>query len=317
MNTPLHPHLRIFQAGALLLALACLLGLSLNAPAEAAWPGKNGAIAFSRSDSISVRSKSDIWIETRSGKQRRLTASPGVDETEPSFSPNGRLIAYVRRAGGDADVWLMSSNGKNKRPLVDSELDEFEPAFFPSGRSLVYTLFDGERDWMVLSVRRDGSGMRRQAGDASEPVVSPNGRLLAYSEHGDGGGIRLRNLRSGKVRRLTTGSAQQLDFSPDGRRLVFTGQRRCRRGGPLRFALLKIGLRHRRAQVLRRSCAREFISPAWSPNGRRIVFTHKRQQGSNRLHFRLGVMTAGGNPVGGAPRHRRGANEIFPSWQPR
>lgn len=315
MNTPLHPHRRIVKAGALLSGLlaCCLL---LAAPAEAAWPGKNGAIAFSRSDSTSVRSKSDIWIETRSGKQRRLTATPGIDETEPSFSPNGRLIVYVRRAGGDADVWLMNSDGTGKRPLVDSEIDEFEPAFFPSGRSLVFTRFDGERDWMVLSVRRDGTGVRRQAGNASEPVVSPDGRWLAYSQHGDGGGILLRNLRTEKTRRLTTGSAQQLDFSPNGRRLVFTGQRPCRRGGSLRFVVLTVGVGGGPARILRRGCRREFISPAWSPNGRRIVFTHKRQQGSSRLFFRLGVMTAGGGPAGGAPRHRAGANEIFPSWQP-
>jgi TolB protein len=292
----------------LLASLACVLVAS---PAEAAWPGKNGAIAFSRSDSPSAGSNSDIWIETRSGRQRRLTASPGIDETEPRFSPNGLLIVYVRRAGEDADVWLMRSDGGDKRPVVDGELDEFQASFFPSGRSLVFTVFDGERDWDVRSVKIDGKGQRRQVADATFPVVSPNGRWLAYSQDGGGGGIRLRNFRSGDVRPLTTGSAQQLDFSPNGRRLVFTGQRPCRAGGSLRFVLLTIGVGDRRARILRRSCGAEFIAPAWSPNGSKIVFTHKRLRS-----FRLGVVTAGGAPAGGAPRHRSGTNEIFPSWQP-
>lgn len=314
MGLPLRLSPRDFTAGSLLVAsLACLV---LIPPAEATWPGKNGGIAFSRSGSEAVRSKSDIWIETRSGEQRRLTATPRADESAPAFSPNGRWIVYVRRLREDADVWLMRSDGSDKRPLVDGEQDELQPSFFPSGRSIVFTAFDGSRDWDVRSIRIDGEGLRPQVSNATYPIVSPNGRWLAYSAVEDGvGGIRLRNLRTRKIQRVTTGSAQGLDFSPNGRRIVFTGQRPCRRGGPLRFALLTVGVGDRRTSILRRGCNREFIAGAWSPNGRKIVFTHKRQQG-RRLSFRLGMMTARGTPTGGAPRHRAGANEIFPRWQP-
>lgn len=298
-------------APALPILLVCL---TLAEPAAAAWPGQNGAIAFVRSGA-SARSNSDIWIEGRSGQQRRLTASPRIQETAPSFSPNGYLIAYVRRVGGDADVWLMRRDGSGKRPLVDGEQDELQPSFFPSGRSLVYTVFDGERDWTVYSVKADGKSKRRQAGGATYPVVSPNGRWLAYSQAGNGGGIRLRNLRSGVVRRVSTGSAQGLDFSPDGRRLLFVGQRACRRGGNLRFAILSIGLGGRRPTILRRNCRGGFASAAFSPNGRRIVFTRKLQNG-RRLGFRLGMMSRRGAPLGGAPRHRPGTQELMPSWQP-
>jgi Tol biopolymer transport system component len=313
MNMPLHPPHRIVNAGLLLFAsLACLL---LAAPAEAAWPGKNGAIAFARTGSDSLQSASDIWIETRSGQQRRLTASPGIDETSPTFSPNGRWIAYVRREKEDADIWLMKSDGSGKRPVVDGERDELQPSFFPSGRSLVFTVFDGERDWTVYSVKTDGKGLRRQVASATFPVVSPNGRWLAYSQDGNGGGIRLRNLRNGDVRSLTTGSAQGLEFSPNGRRILFVGQRRCRAsGGPLSFQILDIGLHERRPRFLRRSCS-GFAGAAYSPNGKRIVFTGKTGKGRG-TRFRLRMMTSGGVLVGGAPRHRTGTVEWFPSWQP-
>src|SRR5215203_321447 len=294
----------------MLLASAALADLS-----PAAWSGRNGAIAFARSSS--AWSPSDIWIQTRSGKQMQLTASPGLEETAPAFSPDGRLIAYVRRAGENADIWLMKSDGTEKRVVVDGEEDDLQPSFFPGGRSLVFATYDGERGWNVGSVRIDGGGRRPQVFDGSHPVVSPNGRWLAYSREGDGGGIGLRNLHTREIRRLTSGSAQELDFSPDGRRLVFTGSRRCRSGGrKLRFALLSVGLRDKRPHILRRSCKREFISPAWSPDGRKIVFTRKTFEGGRKLHFQLAMMTAGGTPIGGAPAHRRGSEEIFPAWQP-
>jgi Tol biopolymer transport system component len=315
MKMTLHPRIQVPGAAAFILALSALLALLLpGAFADAAWSGRNGAIAFARSSS--AWSPSDIWIQTRSGKQIQLTASSGVEETAPAFSPNGHLIAYVRREGGDADIWLMRSDGTEKRPVVEGEEDDLQPSFFPGGRSLVFTAFDGERGWNVRSVRIDGGGLRPQVFEGSYPVVSPNGRWLAYSRESNGGGIGLRNLRTRKIRRLTGGSAQELDFSPNGRRLVFTGQRRCRPGDRhLRFALLSIGLRDKRPRFLRRSCRREFISPAWSPDGRKIVFTRKTFEGGSKLHFQLAMMTAGGTPIGGAPAHRRGSEEIFPTWQ--
>jgi len=298
-----------------ILALALLCSLVVAPAAEATWPGGNGAIVFSRTTGAGIQSKSDIWIATPAGRERRLTRTPLIDETSPSFSPDGRTIAYVARAREDADIWLMRSDGRGKRPLVSSELDELQPTFFPSGRSLAYTVFDGERDWTVYSVRRDGTDRQRLANNATFPIVSPHGRVLAYSADGDGGGIRLLNLRSGKVRRLTTGSAQGLDFSPNGRRILFVGQRNCKRGGPLRFQLLAIGLAGRHSRFLRRGCASEIAGAAWSPNGARIVYTHKTQRG-RVLGFSLRMMSAGGGPSSGAPRHLAGTQEWFPAWQP-
>jgi len=305
-------HRLAWVIGLLLMLLASAV---LADASPAAWSGRNGAIAFSRSSS--PFSPSDIWVQTRSGEQRRLTATPGVDETSPTFSRDGRWIAYVRRAGEDSDIWLMRSDGSDKRVVVDSEIDEFQPSFYPGGRSLVFATYDGERSWTVFSVLKNGDGLTRQAANATYPVISPDGRWLAYSQDGAGGGIRLRSVNGGRVRTLTTGSAQELDFSPNGRRLVFTGQRRCRSGErQLHFALLSVGLSGGHPRFLRRSCKQEFISPAWSPDGGKIVFTRKAFEGSRKLHFELAMMTAGGTPIGGAPTHRRDSEETFPSWQP-
>jgi len=299
---------------ALPLVLLCLLVLA--PAAQATWPGANGAIAFSRTAGGTVFSKADIWIATPAGKQLRLTHTPRIDESSPSFSPDGRTIAYVARFREDADIWLMRSDGSHRRPLVTGRFSEFQPSFFPSGRSLLFTEYDGARGWTVFSVRRDGTGLKRLVDRATFPVVSPDGRTLAYSANNDGvGGIRLMNLRTGNVRRLTTGSAQGLDFSPDGRRILFGGQRDCEPGGTLRFALLVIGLHDRHSRYLHRSCRNEDAGAAWSPDGRRIVHVLKFQRG-RRLDFRLRMMTASGVPIAGAPRHLRGTQELFPAWGP-
>ena len=305
MSRPFH-----FSSSLSLLLALFLVAASWTvavAPAAATFPGAPGAIAFSRS---APGEGSDIWI-SRDGRQRRLTRTPGVNETAPTYSPNGGAIAYVRRAAGNADIWIMRSDGGGKRPLVAGELDEFEPTFYPSGDSIAFTQYDGERGWMVFSVRTSGERQRRQVGDASSPVLSPNGRWLAYSRSVAGGGIFLRDQRTGEARRLSTGSAQSLDFSPDGKRIAFTGQRPCRRGGELRFALLIVAVGGDRARTVSRSCGTEFISPAWSPSGRAIVYSRKSR---NPFRFSLALVAPSGAALGGAPRDLPGS-ELDPAWQ--
>jgi Tol biopolymer transport system component len=307
------------RSAQLLALAAAMVMLAAALPAEATFPGRPGKIAFSRSAVGGGLSAGDVWVASGTGTQRRLTATPDIDETDPVFSPAGNLIAYVRRSQGNADIWVMRSDGTGKRPVATGPLDELQPAFYPGGGSLLFTRFDGSRGWTVFSIRLDGTHEQQQITNATFPVVSANGRWLAYSQVGNGGGIRLRDMRGGRTRRLSTGSAQQLDFAPGGRRIVFTGQRSCRRGGELRFAILSVGIHERHAHLLRRGCRTEFIAPAYSPDGRRIVFARKRLLGTTAagLRFRLGIMSAGGTPLGGAPRHRRGTNELAPDWQAR
>lgn len=306
---------KALAAGAVLLAYV-LASLHLATTADAAWPGRNGPIVFAHEAAGS--GGSDLWISYPSGGEGRLTATPHVEETEPTFSPNGRLIAYVRRQPGrQREIWVMDSNGNNRHPVVAGEEGDLQPAFFPSGRSIVFSVYNGASGWDVHSVRLDGSRPRLLVRGGSDPAVSPNGRLLAYSRNGGGGGVRLRSLRSGAERQLTTGSAQQLDFSPDGRRLLFVGQRHCSpRSRRLRFAVLKIGLGGGRPTFLRRSCKAEFAGAAWSPNGRRIAYVRHLREG-RRSEFRLAMMTASGREVAGAPAHQRGSADLFPTWRPR
>src|SRR3954451_18800718 len=257
-----------------LLAAAVVLACLAAEPALGAFPGRPGQIAFSRSGTGSFPSNADIWVSSRKGgSQHRLTSTPSADETRPIYSPNGHLILFVRRSEGDADIWVMHANGSHKRQLTFSEDSELQPAWYPSGRSIPFTRFDGSRGWTIYS-RRLGKpvNLKLVNDDATFPIVSPNGRWFAYSATQDGtGGIRLENRKSGHTRKLTTGSAQELDFSPDSHRIIFTGQRHCAPPDrALRFSLLTIGVNDKRAEFVRRSCDREFISPAWSPNGRKI-----------------------------------------------
>src|SRR4051794_26223402 len=90
--------------------LAGVLGLLLAAPANAAFPGENGKIAFARDG--------DVWTVNPDGTNRtQLTTDPASD-TEPAWSPDGQRIAFTsNRGGGTAHIWLMNADGSGQSRL--------------------------------------------------------------------------------------------------------------------------------------------------------------------------------------------------------
>jgi len=302
------------------LTLSCLLGSLLVAtPALAAWPGGNGAIAYSR---YSPGGK-NVWIEWPSGQQRQLTSSAHAEETEPTFSPDGRSIAYVRSYGRPG-IWVMNSDGTDKREIVrGAGLDS--PAFFPSGRRLLFeygarvfsTRIGGPK--LILKRRSDVEKLTPLAVEAESPVISPNGRWLAYSSRrqGDKQTIVLQDLRTGDRQKLRSGASLGLDFSPDGRRIVFTSRRLCGPKARPRRAISTIGLRDQRVDKVVNSCAVSWApsDPVWSPSGDRILFARTRI-GPVFARVGLGLVGANGVFLSGAPPYLAPHEYVTPSWQP-
>jgi len=55
------------------------------------------------------------------GDIRRLTSTPGRDEVDPAYSPDGRMIAYYRRPDGDnerGEIWVMNADGTGQRRVA-------------------------------------------------------------------------------------------------------------------------------------------------------------------------------------------------------
>src|SRR4029077_12908355 len=72
----------------------------------------------------------------------RLTFDPGL-QTDVTFSPDGRSIAYASDRAGNFDIWVQSRDGNDTRQLTKSAAPETEPAWSPDGKSIV---FRSERD---------------------------------------------------------------------------------------------------------------------------------------------------------------------------
>jgi len=185
---------------------------------------------------------------------RRLTRHAGID-TEPTWSPSGREIAFISDRAGTPHVYVMDAEGAAVRPLTSSGHNT-QPRWSPKGDLLVYTTRQGTHD--IWAVNADGSNPRRLTqgpGDNQGPTWAPNGRRLAFSRdknlyvaRRDGSNLKL--LRRGN-------DWFEPSWSPDGRRIMY------RQGAVYVLDLA-------RGRVARIGGGWPAV---WSPNGARIAWS--------------------------------------------
>ncbi len=108
---------------------------------------------------------------------------------EPAISPDGRLVAFTRRAIDEegnrrrSELWLSSASEQSKpRRLSIPGFDASSPRFSPDGKWLT---FRSKRDSGTSSVwffRTDVFGEAFQVKDVEEaPVFSPDGKYMVYA----------------------------------------------------------------------------------------------------------------------------------------
>ena len=181
-----------------------------------------------------------------SGQSEQLT-SGAHDEWLPSWSPDGRLIAYVTKRGADPDrhsnydLYVMEPRaGATERPLTsftgadnDPEV-ALPPQWSPDSRRIAY-LQGGEDKWVYyspteLAIVDVASGRSsvpvRLDRWVTNPRWSHDGRfLLAVVEQSRVAHLTRIDPRTGKVAPLTSGPRLDVDFAVarDGRIVVLGG----------------------------------------------------------------------------------------------
>jgi len=79
------------------------------------WSPRGDLIAFTARDERNVF---DIFtVDSKTKEIRRLTQDQGNNE-EPSFSPNGRVIAFAARRRGQSGIYLANADGTGPQVRV-------------------------------------------------------------------------------------------------------------------------------------------------------------------------------------------------------
>ncbi|WP_304422629.1 S41 family peptidase [uncultured Duncaniella sp.] len=205
--------------------------------------GANGTLAFTYNGEI-------YTVNEKGGKPAKVAIDIVTDNVEPvmrrkagplagaAVSPDGKQVAFVSHG----DIFVTSVEYPSTRQITKTPQGESYPSWGADNRTLYYTSDrDGHKNIYRATISRKDDPNFSNATlieetpvfpakdniDRQNPLVSPNGELMAFIQ--DGNKIGVTNLKTRKTRLLTNGETYTardggitLDWSPDSEWLAAT-----------------------------------------------------------------------------------------------
>ena len=124
-----------------------------------------------------IRPSSPV-ADTPPRKLWQLTFDPGL-ESEPTWSPDGRLIAYSADRGGNFDIWVQPVGEGNPIRVTNSPAHDWQPDWSPEGNRLVFRSERESGGLFVVPVL--GGNERRISNFGYHPRWSMDGSQILFS----------------------------------------------------------------------------------------------------------------------------------------
>jgi Tol biopolymer transport system component len=270
-------------------------------------------LAFVRADRFNP-DDADIYTSNPDGTNEVNVTNSPQQERAPAWSPDGRMIAYIRRP--ERSLFVMNADGTNVRELAPVSDIATKPSWSPDGQRIAF-IGGSDLAYTLSVVNVDGTGRRRLVPlDATylEVAWSPDGTRLAYVLDRFSGffdpAIHVVNLDGTGARMLSTGinADRYPAWSPDGSKIAFSSTRDAN------MEIYSMNADGTNQTRLTNDPAMDNW-PTWSPDGQTIIFSNDLDGGRFELFgdFELYRMDA----ADGGNRQRitnTSTHELWPDW---
>lgn len=221
---------------------------------------------------------SNVWVNSIGDSSADRTPVPLTKHahtrtTMPTFSPNGRTIAFQSFTVGTlAHLWLMNADGSDQRQL--SSRPGFSPVWSQDGSLIWFVSLNGRRSdmWSI----DPATGLERKLFDFDEEALnarpSPDGSVVAFNSQRSGAlNMWLIPMTGGEVKQITYDNefAAFPAWSPDGQWIAY----QLKRGEDTHVAIVPAGggepvqLTNERGQA--------WVN-AWSADGDKVIYAGQR-----------------------------------------
>lgn len=218
-------------AAALLLAGVMLVLAA--ASADAAFPGEDGKIAFSR-DNYRQGTSGIFTVAPEGGAQERLGPEYGYS---PSWSADGQKVVFVASSGRterdyNEDIYVMNADGTGVERVTNSRAYESSPSFFPDGETIAFAKYSDRNGADIFTMKLDGTDRMQLTDDPGfyeeSVAVSPDGEKIAFARYNRSSEIFVMDADgTDRVNLTKTGRVDEFgaDWSPNGQKIAFTSYR--------------------------------------------------------------------------------------------
>jgi Helix-turn-helix domain/Dipeptidyl peptidase IV (DPP IV) N-terminal region/WD40-like Beta Propeller Repeat len=183
-------------------------------------PSPDGASIAFDSDRDGERG---VYVSDVEGRNVRRVSGEGFAAI-PSWSPEGRTLAFVRAEPGQRDLWnlwtVTLATGETRRVTSYGEGQLWGASWFPDGRQVVYS----HDDRLVVLDLATGSERTYPSPIKGSPVrtpaVSPDARRVVFQVQRQG--TWLLDLQNGTMRKVMADpTAEAYTWSPDSQRIAY------------------------------------------------------------------------------------------------
>ncbi|MCH8500038.1 MAG: Tol-Pal system beta propeller repeat protein TolB [Marinobacter sp.] len=247
-----------------------------------------------------------LHVSDMDGRRSRVRLESNEPVLSPSWSPDGRSLAYVSFESGKPAIYTHELATGQRVKVADFPGLNSAPAWSPDGRYLLLTLSkDGNPEIYRLDLQT--RALRRLTNHAAidtEADWDSRGRGFVFTSDRSGGPqVYLMESLDATAKRLTFGSRYNARprFSPDGKYVFYVHQREGA------FHIARLHIESGEETVLTRTRLDE--SPSVSPNGRMLIYATR--EGENSV---LTVISVNGGAQYSLPARRGDVRD--PAWSP-
>ncbi|HCW06546.1 MAG TPA: peptidase S41 [Cytophagales bacterium] len=234
----------------------------------------------------------DIWVyDVKTGSHTQLTTFAGEDRNPVVDAPENFLF-YLSEEGGSFNVYRMALKGNKEKIQITSFKNHPVRFLTMSSNGTLCFSYDGEiylskqgeqPQKVNIQIQTEGKLNPYEfipiSSGATEMAVSPNGKEVAFVVRGE---IFVTSVEGGVTKRITNTPEQErtVNFSKDGRNLVYAGERNnnwnvyktsiVRKEEPYFYASTIL-----KEEPVVATDAEEF-QPEFSPDGKEVAYLEER-----------------------------------------
>ena len=253
----------------------------------------------------------DIYVRPVDGTTVTRITTDTAEDVMPTFSPDGRRIAFASNRSGQYDIYVIDLAGGHPTRITNDLEDEYHPSWSPDGRMLVWSRTNttsNRNELWAIDLQQPGRTMFIEYGTMPEWSPDPAEAVIAFQRARQRGSrlysiwtIELVDGQPGRPTEIVSASnaaAINPSWSPDGRSLAFatvTIDRNVPEADALDvWSVLRDGTN---LQHMTMDAGDEYL-PTWSSDGR-LYFVSSRSGNANIWSV---AVDGGTNTLNSSPR---------------